>query len=197
MFVVDSSVVAFLFYAFVQGITPGPANTVSFASAMAFEARGALRQWAGLVVGFMMVSAMSLCLLLALGSVAQSVIPVISWLGAAYMVYLAAHMLKGLHEGGEAERLRPTFARGVIVQLSNAKIAVASVAAFSSYVIPYVQDPLLIGLSALVMPVVGTLCNLVWLFGGSWLSRAYAKHERAANVAMAAALVLCAASMVV
>ena len=71
--ITSSTALAFLFYCFIQGITPGPANVVSFGTSMAFGTRSAIRQWAGLVVGYLIISAVSLVLLLALGSISLSI----------------------------------------------------------------------------------------------------------------------------
>ena len=195
---ITSNAFAFLIYCFIQGITPGPANTVSFAAGITAGKKSALRQWLGLVVGFIAVSVLSFFMLVMLGGIADEVIPLISWLGAAYIVYLAFHMLKtsgGAHVE-EGDRRRPSFMTGLIVQLTNAKIAVACIAAFSSYVLPCTSDPLLMGVSVLAMPLIGTMCNLVWLLCGSLLTRFYLRHEKAINVLMAISLLLCAVSMV-
>lgn len=43
---------SFLFYCYVSGITPGPANLCSLSAAMQFGRRNALKQWIGLFTGF-------------------------------------------------------------------------------------------------------------------------------------------------
>ncbi len=193
--ITSSTALAFLFYCFIQGITPGPANVVSFGTSMAFGTRSAIRQWAGLVVGYLIISAVSLVLLLALGSIADRALQIVSYAGAAYVTYLAIHTLRASSKTDQASLPTPTFSSGLAVQLTNAKIAVACIAAFSSYVIPFTQDPFALVLAALAMPLIGTACNLVWLFGGNLLSETYARHEKVANAIMAVSLLLCAASM--
>ncbi len=193
--ITSSTIVAFLFYCFIQGITPGPANVVSFGSSMAFGTRPAIRQWTGLLAGYLIVSAVSLALLLALGSIADGALLVVSYAGAAYIVYLAVHTLRASSKTNRAALPAPTFSNGLVLQLTNAKIAVACIAAFSSYVIPFTQDPFALSLAALAIPLIGTACNLVWLFGGNLLSEIYAQHEKAANAVMAVSLLLCAVSM--
>lgn len=191
-----STTLAFLFYCFVQGITPGPANVISFGSSMAYGTRAALHQWVGLVVGYLAVSAASLALLLALGGVTSDFLTVVSYAGAAYIAYLAIHTLRSSGGSNNNSLPKPTFANGLIVQVTNIKIVVACVAAFSSYVIPFTHEPLMLVLAALAMPLVGTACNLAWLFGGNLLTDVYSRHERGANVIMALSLLLCALSMV-
>ncbi len=188
----SSNVVAFLLYCFVQGITPGPANTVSFASGVAFGPRCCLRQWLGLVAGFLAVSVASFLLLWMLGNRASEMLPLISWAGAGYILYLAVHMLRATPQVAEASTQRPTFRRGFLVQATNAKIAIACIAAYSSYVLPHTQQPALLMLAVVAMPLVGTLCNLVWLVCGGLLTGFYAKHAKPMNILMAAALALCA-----
>ena len=191
-----ANAMAFLLYAFIQGITPGPANTVSVAAGMAHGRKRALVQWAGLVAGFLAVSAASYGALWALGETVQDVLPVISVLGAAYVLCLAFRMLRPVHGADGAQVAQPTFKTGFIVQATNAKIIVACLAAFSSYVLPFSPDAAFALLAVLVMPAVGTACNLLWLAGGALMNGFYEAHRGTLDKAMAAALALCAASMV-
>lgn len=43
---------SFLFFCFVEGITPGPANLGSLNASMQYGKKTALRQWRGLFTGF-------------------------------------------------------------------------------------------------------------------------------------------------
>lgn len=48
----------------------------------------------------------------------------------------------------------------------------------------------------LFLPFTGPVCNLVWLFAGASLQSLFTSHRRAVDTTMAAALVLCAFSLV-
>ena len=50
--------------------------------------------------------------------------------------------------------------------------------------------------AALLLPLTGPVCNLVWLFAGASLQRLFADYRKAVDIVCAAALALCAVSLV-
>ena len=68
--------------------------------------------------------------------------------------------------------------------------------AMTSYVLPYTRsfwDLLAVGL---FMPFTGPIANLLWLFAGASLQKLFEHHRKAVDIVMAAALTLCAVSLV-
>lgn len=186
---------AFLVYTFVQAITPGPANLCSMATALRLGLRPALRQWIGLTLGLFLVVMAALAVLCEVASAAQSLMPALTVVGAVYVLWLAWSMVcPGDGHGGFAG-VRPTIGAGVVLQVTNAKVLVMSCTALVAYVIPYADNvPALLG-AAMVLPVAGALCNLVWIYGGVKLQSFYEAHQRPIDAAMAATLALCAMGM--
>ena len=50
---------------------------------------------------------------------------------------------------------------------------------------------------ALILPFIGPVTNLAWIFAGVWLQRIFKEHEKTMNLIMAGALILRALSLIV
>ena len=188
---------SFLIYCYLGAITPGPANLCSLSAALRYGKGPALRQWRGLFVGFAIVSLASVLVTYLLGTVMDRYVGILSWVGAAYILWMAFHMLKSSGVSAEDDPAAPTFLRGLLVQLTNVKIMVFCLVALSSYVLPYTNSFWSLLAVGLFLPFTGPVANLVWLFAGASLQKLFANHRRAVDIVMAAALAVCAVSLVV
>lgn len=187
---------SFLLYCYVGAITPGPANLCSLSAALRYGRGPALRQWRGLFVGFTAVSLVSVLVTYLLGTVMNQYVGVLSWIGAAYILWMAWHMLRSSGAAAEEDPAAPSFRSGLLVQLTNVKIMVFCLTALSSYVLPYSGSFWHLLAVGLFLPFTGPIANLVWLFAGAMLQKLFADHRRAVDIVMAAALAVCAVSLV-
>lgn len=187
---------SFLLYCYVCAITPGPANLCSLSSAMRYGRGPALRQWRGLFTGFFIVSMVSVLVTHLLGTVLNEYVGLLSWIGAAYILWLAFHMLRSSASSTDKDPAAPCFRTGLLVNLTNVKIMVFCMTALASYVLPYTNSFWVLLAVGLFLPFTGPIANLVWLFAGAVLQRLFASHRRAVDIVMAAALALCAVSLV-
>ena len=191
-----SLIPSFLLYCFVGGITPGPANLCSLSAALRYGRGPALRQWRGLFCGFFMDSMGAVALTWLLGTALNQYVGMLSWVGAAYLLWMAWHMLCPGAGGPDRDPAAPSFLTGLLVNLTNVKVIIFCITALAGYVLPY--NPSLWALLpvGLFLPFTGPLCNLVWLFAGASLQTLFANHRRTVDIVMALSLALCAASMV-
>ena len=90
----SSLIPTFFIYCFVTAITPGPANLCSLASAMTYGRKQALVQWRGIFTGYAIVAFASSLAVWFLGIVVNKYIYVLTWIGAAYILWLAWHILR-------------------------------------------------------------------------------------------------------
>lgn len=187
---------SFLVYCYVGAITPGPANLCSLATALRYGRRAALRQWRGLLTGFFLVSMASVLVTYFLGTVLNQYVGLLSWVGAAYLLWMAFQTLRSSAgpEGQAPEA--PGFWSGLLVNLTNVKVMLFCLMALASYVLPYGGSFGSLLAAGLFLPFTGPLANLVWLFAGAALQKLFTGHRRAVDVACAAALALCAVSLV-
>lgn len=187
---------SFLLYCYVGAITPGPANLCSLSTALRYGKGPALRQWRGLFTGFAVISLASVLVTYFLGTVLNQYVCILSWVGAAYLLWMAWHTLRSSAgpEGQAPEA--PGFLTGLLVQLTNVKIMIFCLMAMASFVLPYTGSFWALLAVGLFLPFTGPAANLVWLFAGAALQRLFASHRRTVDIVCAAALALCAVSLV-
>ena len=181
---------SFLYYSFVSGITPGPANISSLSTAIRHGKSVALKQWRGLFAGYFTVSMISAVLTWLIGTAFSRYIRYFTFIGAAYILWLAFHILrdKGTDIQNSTKKLH--------LQATNVKVIIFCLTIFTGYVLPYRQDLLSLLLVGLLLPFIGPVCNLAWLLAGSKLQSLFDRHRKLINRIMAASLVICAISMV-
>lgn len=187
---------SFLLYCYIGAITPGPANLCSLSTALKYGKGLALKQWRGLFTGFFLVSMASVLVTFFLGTVLNEYVGIFAWIGAAYILWMAWHMLRsaGVTEAGNVDT--PCFRRGLFVQLTNVKIMVFCLTALASYVLPYSRSFWVLLGVGLFLPFTGPMANLVWLFAGASLQKLFVNHRKAVDTVMAVSLMVCAVSLV-
>lgn len=185
---------AFTIYTFIQSITPGPANLCSLATTMQQGVRPAMRQWVGLTIGLFIVVVVTTVALLGAGDVVNQLMPVLTVVGAGYVLWLAWGMVRP-GQGGDAAQIAPTVKAGVILQVTNVRLLVMCTTALLAYVLPYTSNPLVMGIVSLVIPAMGAASGLVWIYGGMRLRAWYESHRRLVDIVMGTALALCGVGM--
>jgi len=191
-----SLIPSFLIYCYVGAITPGPANLCSLSAALRYGKGPALKQWRGLFFGFFLVSMGAVAVTFLLGALLNQYVGYLSWIGAAYILWLAWHMMCSAGAEAADNPAYPSFRNGLLVQLTNVKIMICCLTALSSYVLPYTGSFWVLLGVGLFLPLTGPVANLVWLFAGASLQKLFQNHRRAVDLVMAASLALCAVSLV-
>jgi cysteine/O-acetylserine efflux protein len=188
---------AFLTYVIVTTFTPGPNNILSMSNGLRYGYRNTLRFIAGVTSGFLVVMLLSGGLNVALVQVVPQIHPWLNWAGAAYMVYLAGHIAlsKPQAEGdGAAGQGLNTFRAGFALQFINLKGILYGITVFSIFITPVYQNPVVDGLFALLLAVVGFVAVSSWALGGNLFRSFLRKYERWFNLVMAALLIYTAAA---
>ena len=203
---------SFLFYCYISAVTPGPANICSLSTSLQEGKKAAFQQWIGIFTGFFIVSIISVFVSYFLGTALNDKVQYLSFVGAAYLIYLAIHILAGHNNKSEQknddEEKSPDmnsseksffqhFLTGVLVQLTNVKIMLMCLTAITSFVLPYNRTFLPILAVGLFLPFTGPIANLVWLFAGLSLKRLFSNHKKTVNIVMSLSLILCAVSLVI
>lgn len=191
-----SMVPSFLIYCYVGAITPGPANLCSLGAALRYGTGPALGQWRGLATGFFLVSMAAVGVTWLLGAALNEYVGMLSWVGAAYLLCLAWHMLRSSGEAAAEDPAAPSFRNGLLVQLTNVKIMVFCLTAQTAYILPYTRSIWALLLTGIFLEFTGPLCNLVWLFAGASLQKLFANYRKPVDLVMALSLALCALSLV-
>ena len=180
----------------VVGYTPGPANIYSLAMSLRHGRKQSMVMWLGLLAGFSIAVTLMAVLTHFIGMAFGQYVGYLKYVGAAYIVYLAYRILRSSKQGKEKQG-DCTFLSGMLVQMTNAKMLLFDLTAFSTFVLPYsnrLVDLLEVGAWLLIAGPGG---NLVWLLAGSYLRRFFTKYGRQVDVFSAIALVLCALYIVI
>jgi cysteine/O-acetylserine efflux protein len=188
----------FATYVFVTTFTPGPNNLLSMSNAMHSGYRKTLRFLAGIFSGFLLL--MLLCGLLnfALLNLAPRVRVWLNILGAAYMVYLAIHIMTSKpDEGEQASGRLNTFRAGFVLQFINLKGILYGVTVFSNFIVPVYRDPRQVALFAVGLALVAFAAISCWALGGDIFRKTLNRYYRAANIVMGALLIYSAVASLV
>lgn len=194
------NVQALLIYLFVQGITPGPSNFMSLYTAATYGFAGGRGFRLGSATGFTVKMLLCGLLNILLATVVPTLVPYLKWIGAAYLLYLAAHILfSGLKarksqkesENGAGEQKKnvsATFPGGIMLQVLNIKSWLMGLTAFSVYIVPFTTAAKDLLLWSGVMLLVMYTCTLIWSLFGSAIQRIYAKYRLPFDILFALAL---------
>ncbi len=189
------SVLAFILFAFVSSITPGPNNLMLLASGMNFGFRASIPHMLGICIGF-------LILVLAVGFGLGEVFgryplsyDIMKWIGAIYLLYLAWRIANAgaVSEDDEnkAKGKPLSFLGAVLFQWVNPKAWAMAISAFSIYIPATTGWMLVLGLSGL-FALINLPCVSCWtVFGAAlkhWLQEPC--YARVFNITMALLLLI-------
>lgn len=171
--------------------SPGPNNILLLSSASKYGVRGNLRFMTGIWSGSLTLMCLSGLFCSTLGVIIPGIQPVMKYLGAAYIFYLAWQTWHRLPPSDQLQEKKPTWKMGFFLQMINVKIIIYGLTMFSAYILPYESSVPMLFVFALYLMILGALGNLIWAFAGNMLKRCYAGHYKVMNAVMALLLVWC------
>ena len=188
---------AFFSYVFLTAFTPGPNNIMSMTNAGKYGFKKAFPFNLGVLAGFLIV--MSCCA--AFSSVLYDFIPfvkpVMLWLGALYILWLAWSVWRDRpHEGQHSPAQTNTVLSGMVLQFINVKVILYGITAMSSFILPHYQGAAAVIGAVLFLSLAGFAGTCCWALFGSAFDRFFKSHGKLLNAVMALLLVYCAAAMV-
>lgn len=190
-------ILPFLIYSFITSITPGPANLCSLSTALHYGKTTALRQWRGIATGFFLDAMAAVLVNRLLGSLLGGAVKYLSWIGAAYILYMAWRLLQSAGVAPNDAQRQPGFLTGLLLNLSNVKVILFCLTAMSSFVLPYNDSLRALFVTGLILTVIGPSCNLIWLIAGAALQRFFVKYQKTVDIIMAISLALCAVNLAI
>ena len=117
--------------------SPGPNNILLLSTASKYGVSGNLSFMTGIWSGSLTLMCLSGFFCSTLGTVIPGIQPVMKYLGAAYILYLAWQTLKRRPPSDQVQEKKPTWLMGFILQLVNVKIIIYGLTMFSAYILPY------------------------------------------------------------
>lgn len=186
-------------YLAVQSITPGPHNLTCLYHGANGGFKAAKKFFIGSILSLLIKALLCGSLNILLARLLPSIVNILKWIGAAYMLYLAWNMAvsgwKSENEEGGVQT-ESTYRSGIVLQLLNAKSWVASLSVFAVYVIPFTSDFTVIVLVSVVFAFLCVLASLVWIYFGAALRPLIAEHRKPFGIVCGLSLVYCAVTAV-
>mgnify|MGYP005834978265 FL=1 len=176
--------------------SPGPNNILLLSTASKYGVSGNLRFMTGIWSGSLTLMCLSGLFCSTLGTVIPGIQPVMKYLGAAYILYLAWQTWKRRPPSDQVQEKKPTWLIGFVLQLVNVKIIIYGLTMFSAYILPYESRIYMLFFFAVYLMILGALGNLIWAFAGNMLKRFYTSHYKLMNAVMALLLVWCSLRIV-
>lgn len=184
---------AFLTFAFVSSITPGPNNTMLFLSGVNFGFRRTIPHIFGVTIGFAILVLVSG---LGLGEVFNKwpwLETILRYVCALYLLFLAWQILRSNHvRSNNIERKKPlSFLQAVIFQWINPKAWLMAVIGVTTYV--PLQHFFLNMLTLIAVYLIFVFFSGgVWVLFGNWIQRFLDRPQylRCFNITMAILLVV-------
>ncbi|WP_339488336.1 LysE family translocator [Pseudomonas sp. EL_65y_Pfl2_R95] len=179
--------VAFIAFAFVTSVTPGPNNMMLLASGVNFGMRRSLPHMLGISIGFMILV---IAVGLGLGQLFAQVpvlYSVLRYAGAAYLLYLAWKIANAGAPEGQKSGAKPfSFLQAAAFQWINPKAWVMAIGAITTYT-PHENFTVNVLLIAALFAIVNCPSVGLWTVAGSllrnWLSNP--RVLRGFNISMA------------
>ncbi len=175
----------------IVGYTPGPANIYSLAMSLRHGRKTSFVMWLGLLSGFSIAVTILAILTHFIGVTFGDYVVYLKYVGAAYILYLAYKISRKKGQSNMSNSAC-SFWNGMLVQMTNAKMLLFDLTAFSTFVLPYsnrLVDLLEVGAW---LTLAGPGGNLAWILAGSYLRRFFSHYGRQIDVVSSIALVLCA-----
>jgi threonine/homoserine/homoserine lactone efflux protein len=148
--------IAFISYALVMSITPGPNNVMVLSSGANFGLRRTMPHVLGITYGFT-IQTLAVCAVFGFAWGRLSAPPAwLSWVGAAYLAYLALKLLRSGPVGSALVAKPLTLWEGMIFQAVNPKAWIMALTTASVFV-PKLGD---LRFALLLMAVLLILINL-------------------------------------
>ena len=154
---------AFFSYVVLSTITPGPNNIMSMSNAVRYGFMPSLPFNFGVLAGNLCV--MSACALFStlLYELIPTIEPFMLCAGAAYILWLAAAVLRSKPREAQTGDFANSFAAGTALQFVNVKAILYGITAMSSFILPHYRDPVDVAGFVLFLSFMG--------FAGTWASR--------------------------
>lgn len=163
----SGSLIAMLSYVFISTFTPGPSNISTASLAVLYGYRTTLKYQAGLAAGVFLLMFLSGWSSSALLQLFPTLEPILRYVGAAYILYLALGILKASYIVGEADTRSMQFMQGLMLNVLNPKLVVYAFTLFSAFLSPITTDILLLTIACSLLAFVSFCATSIWAALGS------------------------------
>lgn len=188
---------AFFTYVIITSITPGPNNILSLSVATQHGLKRSTKVISGMFCGYIVLMLLCGVFTYHMVSLLPVITPWLTWVGAAYIIWLAWGIATSDIKTASKDSEGITFLTGFGLQFVNVKIILYGVTSISTFVLPYTQNIYWILVTSLVLAVIALASNLIWAIAGKLLQSQFQKYGKVINMTLAATLLYCAVQLFV
>jgi len=156
-----------LSYVLITTFTPGPSNISSASVAVLHGYKNTLSYQGGLAAGVFITMVLSGWLSTTLLDIFPALEPVLRYVGAGYIFYLALGILKASYTFADQNMKPVGFAHGLVLQVLNPKMIVYAFTLFSAFLAPIADNLVLVVLIAVLLAAISFGATSVWALFGS------------------------------
>lgn len=185
-------------YLCIQCITPGPNNFTCLYLGATYGLKGCVPYLVGSKLALLVKALLCGTFDIVLASALPGVAKWLTWIGAAYMIYLAViMMLSGWRETKQGGRFSGGTVRdGISLQIFNGKSWIVSLSMFAVYVMPISTSFGAVLFASLLFVAIALCSSLIWIVCAYGLHGLIEKHKKPFGVIMGLALIWCAVKAV-
>ena len=180
----------FLIYCVINAFTPGPGNILALNIVTNYGYKKGKTLFFGIFVGYYIVQILCAIFVYGVNSLLPNVMEVTKYIGAAYILWLAIHIVFSKPSTENAKQ-SASFLKGFMLQFVNVKIYMFGVTALTGYVVGYMSSFPTLLFFELVIATIGTIATCTWIGLGVLIQKFYLQHFRVINIILALTLLEC------
>lgn len=187
---------AFLSFTIVTLYTPGPNTIMAMSNASRYGFKKSMSYNWGAVCGIMVIMILCSIFSLTIHSLIPAIKPVMTILGAGYIIWLAWKTFKSKPNLARKEEDKTnTFLTGLVLQFVNPKLILFGITVMSTFVVPYYTSSLMLVFFSVFLALLGLGALCCWSLFGSLFQNLYLKYHKLLNTTMAVLLVYSAIAL--
>jgi cysteine/O-acetylserine efflux protein len=152
---------------FISTFTPGPSNISSASIAVQQGYKNTLNYQGGLAAGVFLVMLLSGLISATLLGIFPVFEPVLRYVGAAYILYLAFGILKASYSFNDQDVKPLRFAQGIMLQVLNPKLIVYAFTLFSGFLTRINTNTALVVMAAAILAAISFGATSTWAIFGT------------------------------
>mgnify|MGYP002602367833 FL=1 len=180
----------FLIYCVINALTPGPGNILALNIVTNYGYKKGKTLFFGIFAGYYVVQILCAIFVYGVNSLLPNVMEVMKYIGAAYILWLAIHIVFSKPSTENAKQ-SASFLKGFMLQFVNVKIYMFGVTALTGYVVGYMSSFSALLFFELVIATIGTIATCTWTGLGVLIQKFYLRHFRVINIILALTLLEC------
>lgn len=194
----STNLLSIVSYVLVSTFTPGPSNISSASMAVMHGYKRTIHYQLGLAAGVFCLMTISGLFSTMLLNLFPAIEPILRYVGAAYILYLAFGILKASYSFSEENTKPLGLTNGFMLQILNPKLTVYAFTLFSAFLAPITNNVPLLILTAIILAATSYCATSLWALFGTAI-QTYLRNSRmkpVINIILSLSLVYTALSLI-